>query len=96
MIILLGAILGFHEWRVENPVSTSRSVFTSLPDCTVYMPEWSQKPERDSPGRGMMALATSDSKDPTQDHFSSTDSYHVSSQGARFFSPAPASWVLPA
>lgn len=66
VIILLGAILGFHEWCVENPVSTSGSVFTFLPNCTVCMPEWSQKPG-DSPGRGRRALGTSDTKDPTRD-----------------------------
>lgn len=68
VIILQGAILGFHEWRVESLMSTSRSVFTSPPKCTVCMPGWSQKLGREAPGRGTMPLGTSDSKDPTQDH----------------------------
>lgn len=68
-IILRGAILGFHEWSVENLLSASRSVFNSLSKCTVCLPGWSQKQGKDPPGRGTRPLGTSGFKDPTQGHF---------------------------
>lgn len=78
MIILLWAILGFHEWRVENLVSTSRSVFNLSAQMHCPHARLNSKARQRVAGRGTLALGASDSKDPTQDHFFPfMDSYHA-------------------